>query len=377
MSGSSETPVLTIDKDLEDLKDAHERLYREARQERARVGVGEENRRQLLEDIESLLERMHQLAQQITDVDQFNWLSEASTQWQSVYSEVFNIPKDVREKVGVDSVSKKLTPVPPPMSEGQIQSYLQRRANEISQSRKLTALYKQFEYLRHHRSVIHAVIRSSHEEMQRDWYDAQVYLVSEALAGKALAGKIDLTRDFEPSMFPYLEQVWLDDVKRLRAYRIWQQAGNGWDPCPERFYLEACEQLRKLLLDQSIKAPQAAFSWVREYLQTHYVTQARVRPGRKPTARELIRVKAYRLWQSREESGIAQDNWRDAEQYVKRYYENILSAVTDHSHTASRAVMEALRSHHSLVNAFEAGVCIFFMSPDAIRASCGDVRGLI
>lgn len=263
MNGSSQTAVLAMDQELRALKDAHELLYGKASRKEARGSVGKEERHQLLKDVESLLDRMHQLAEQVTDVDQFNWLSEAATQWQRVYADVFNIPEDVREKVGVVSSPRKLTPVPPPISEAQIDNYLQRTAGEISQSRKLTALYEQFEYLRHHRSVIHGVIHSSYDEMQRDWYDASVYLASDALAGKALDGRVDFARDFQPSMFPYLERVWLDDVKRLRAYRSWYQATRCWDEHPESYYLDACDELRKLVLDESIKSPATALSGAR------------------------------------------------------------------------------------------------------------------
>ena len=371
MSSPTHTRTAPADTNLQDVRRKHEALYRRVCDEKTKLVVEGEDRRRVKEEIDSLLDEMRLLAASAADTAQCDWLSEASVQWQKVFTEVFDIPEDVLEKVGEVSPSRKLKPVPRPMSVSQIQGYLQRSADEISQSRKLTELYRQLEYLRHHRGGIHAAIPSDWNEMLDDWYDAHVYLASEALSGG-----IDFARRFEPSTFPYLEQVWLDDVKRLQAYRTWYQTSACWNDSPEGYYLDVCEKLRERVLDASVKSPREAFAKVRKYIK-RYLTGQRIDPGRNRTAKQIVDVKAYRLSLLPDRSGSADDDWREAERYVECYYESILSAVDDRAPTAAGAVTEAIRNHRELVNAFEAAVWIVFVRPETIRASGCELRRLI
>ncbi|NQT14499.1 MAG: hypothetical protein HQ582_17215 [Planctomycetes bacterium] len=371
MSSPTHAQTAPAETDLEELRRKHEALYRRVCDENAKLVVEGEERRRAKTEIDSLLEEMRLLAVSAADTAQCDWLSEASVQWQEVFTEVFNIPEDVLEKVGEVSPSRKLRRVPRPMSVSQIEGYLQRSADEVSQSRKLTELYRQLEYLRHHRGSIHAAIPSDWNEMLDDWYQAHVYLANEALSGG-----VDFARRFEPSTFPYLERVWLDDVKRLQAYRTWYHGSASWDECPERYYLDACEKLRERVLDASAKAPPEAFAKVRKHIR-RYLTDDCIQPERNRRAEEIVRIKANRLSLLPGRSGNAADNWREAERYAESYYESIIPAADDGAPTATGAVLEAISNHCELANAFEVAVCIGFLSPEAIRTSGCDLRRLI
>ena len=373
MSSPRQTQTVPAETDLEDVRRKHEALYRRVCTEEANLkdkkNVDERSR--VIKEIESLLEEMRLITGPAADTAQCDWVGEASVRWQKVYTEVFNEPEDVFEKVGLVSPSRKATPLSRPMPRDQIEGYLRRSANDISQSRKLTELYRQLEYLRHHRGSIHSAIPSSGEEMLDDWYRAHVYLASEALRGG-----IDFARRFEPPTFPYLEQVWLGDAKRLQAYRTWYKADVLWDDHPERYYLDACEKIRERILHDSVKAPPPTFSPVRKYIR-RYLTEERIDPKSNANAKEIVEIKAYRLWLLRGRSGSANDNWREAERYVQRYYESIISAVEDRAPTAAGAVVEAISNQRELVNAFEAAVYVYFVPEEAIRKSGCDLRRLI
>lgn len=364
-------PTLEIGPDLADLKQAHKNLYRVAREERSHPSARNEIRLELIRDVEMLLQRMKELAAQATDAEEFNWLTAACTEWQTIYSEVFNIATDVRDQVGVVSVPKNLTSGPPSFSESEIRSYLEKKAYEIGQSRKLSTLLRQVNYLINHRGNIHAAIPSTNAEIDEDWYAAQAQL-----ALKIFTGAINFGRRAEMSSFPFLENVWLEDVKRVQAYSLWEQAGGCWDDRPERFYLQACDQLRNLVLDEKTTGTSAGFASIWTYLQDRYLDKRQISPATNDKAQELVRKKAFRLGYL-QPARTAQDCWITAEKYVIRFYDNLYAAVVDRSPVAIGKLTSAIVENGQIVNAFETAVCIYFVEAELALQNPQDRRPLI
>jgi hypothetical protein len=244
---------------------------------------------------------------------------------------------------------------------------------------------RRIEYLAHHRSsarklqkVVNRPIRalykyaersdSTDDEAKDDWSHAELIFALEVLEGN-----IHLRRLADPKSYRRLEIQWLSDVKRMKAYLLWEEhEGSPAPGHPDDYYLAACRHLQEGLVNEGLKAPLQSFNLLEEYLKTHYLDAAgRFDPG-KVEAELLLKRKAHRIFDVTQERDDS-TNWAHASDYARMYYGNIVSAVKVQDEESTLAVLKAFQlsrapeNRYLIINCFEAAVAIYFLSPQVVR----------
>lgn len=91
-------------------------------------------------------------------------------------------------------------------------------------------------------------------------------------ATEVLDGNIRLPQHVGPDLYPLLEKVGLVDVKRIKAYLLWEEAGSPWDPHGrDQTFWRACEQLQETALEPKSKGSRHTFASIARYLVERYV----------------------------------------------------------------------------------------------------------
>ncbi|MCI5212351.1 MAG: hypothetical protein D3910_27025 [Candidatus Electrothrix sp. ATG2] len=139
---------------------------------------------------------------------------------------------------------------------------------------------------------------SSKEQMQGDWHNACLFV-----ALKVIENDIDLTK-VEPASYPLLEEAWLSDVTRLRAYYIWK---SGNTEGPERDYYTAAKEIRQRLINSSTE-PLGEFSLVRRYLMEKFLSEDGELDDQKPSVNMMLAVKAKQLHETTNNTD-SDSNW--------------------------------------------------------------------
>ena len=248
---------------------------------------------------------------------------------------------------------------PKQIPEEMFDTLIKQTAEHLSDLRKLKQIRGEFQYLINHLREI----QSTREEMVMDWHDACVFLISNILSGK----DINFT-SIEPRSYHRLEEIWLKEVKQLRAYFIWEMNDTGSD---EKNYLEACNEIRRRLTDRSIKASLKDFMVVEDYLRYMYLDDMGKIDKNKPSARILIQEKAKRIWETTGNSN-GKENWSRAKLYVTMFYENIIPAVLENNKDNILMVLKAFQfskakeNRFLIINCFEAAIAIYFLDADII-----------
>ncbi|MDQ3848020.1 MAG: hypothetical protein M3261_03595 [Thermoproteota archaeon] len=209
---------------------------------------------------------------------------------------------------------------------------------------------------------------STAEGMSKDWEDACAFACL-----KIIEGEIDFTQ-IEPASYPLLEDTWLRDVKRLKAYYIWKSEDTGDS---EKNYFKASNEIRRLLLWQE-RAPIQEFKKVKDYLEEHYLTEVddEKLDENKPATNMLISRKARRIWEIRGDlDQIA--NWFRAKLYTTMFYENIIGAVVNDDKQKTLAILRAFEfskspaNRYLIINGFETAIAISFLNKDIIHEVLG------
>jgi hypothetical protein len=82
-----------------------------------------------------------------------------------------------------------------------------------------------------------------------------------------------------------------------------------------------------------------------------------------------LKLKAARLWQRH--GGPDEENWAEAESYMKAYYENIVPAVVEAKAADRRPhaerVLGALARYEDIVSGLEAAIAVYFLDGDLMR----------
>lgn len=315
--------------------------------------------------LDVLLADMAELDVDELTLDEYERLTGSLMRWQAASSAALQQPREISMPAppagGYGRIDTVLDP-------NQIQSWLDDRALYQSKVRTAAWLLTQVERL--------AAEGSSDEERADDWHQAQVYL-----ALKVLDGTHPLPGRWTSDAYHHLESVWLDEVRRLLAYLLWKEEGEPlWGDGLSHYY-GACDRIRTGLKELS-KGSDADFEEVRTYLRKEYLVSAGPRdrsavddrPG--SSGNELIARKAQRLWEVGQGDGERLD-WARATSYVKTFYESIIPAVLDGDPECRRRVLNAVglddtdRDHwrHTIVNAFEAAVTLYFLAPDSDEAA--------
>jgi hypothetical protein len=234
--------------------------------------------------------------------------------------------------------------------------------------------------------LIHQRIPSTPEETEKDWHDASIYFASEVLEGR-----INLAYQIGEQFYQLLSQIWLDEVRHLKAYFIWEDNGDGWNPEEaDKNYLEACARIREMLFKEQIKVSKNRFEKVKLYLDNRYLDNGKL-AIEKTHSQDLIRSKAYRIWET---SGKQVDefiSWKLAEEYVRMFYESIIPAVMKEDPESTieslsskiSAMIEMFREHnlsgclYRLINCFEAAIATYFIDSDTLNRLWNDLEKLI
>jgi hypothetical protein len=319
-----------------------------------------------------LVECFRQIAEKVVSEDDYSCLLSGARDWEEMFFSAFHEPLDLRRRSGICVPPRNLEPVYTPIAESEVESYLRVKANDIAKARKLTLLFRRWAELKSHPERIHAEIGSSGQEQNEDWYWAGA-----CFALEVLEGKIPFAHRIGPDQYDLLERVWLEDVKRLRAYFLWEGAGSHWhEDGGVQYYFRVTDHLRQAALEPRQKASRQSFTRAETYIEQSYLCDGRVDAGADSTAHDLIAKKAYRIWDRTGHTRPASANWVDAERYVKRFYDHVVLAVNEGRLEDLRAVADAICSGHDgqcpcdVVNCFEALLVISYLDPAKLRDCC-------
>jgi hypothetical protein len=200
--------------------------------------------------------------------------------------------------------------------------------------------------------------RSSGSRSLDDWENARLYL-----AMGVLDGEFDLVRSLTPESYGRLEgengQMWLTEVKKLKAYLTWLGRNGGWeDDHKYQDYLVACQQNADAVANPGRKAPQSAFEPFQTHIDSGFLDAKGKLDLNKPKTASWIYAKTARI------GALA-----EAINYMTAFYENITHAVLAPDESNTRFIIEALglRGGHekkdAMVNCFEMAVAIYFLDP--------------
>jgi hypothetical protein len=194
---------------------------------------------------------------------------------------------------------------------------------------------------------------STEDEMNQDWLAANLELAYEVFEGSIALAQL------RPESYARLEQCWLEDIKRVKAYYVWLDAGDGWHPeLTDRNYSEACRRI-DARLEQHGKE-EREFTAIHDYLENRYLIYGAVDPGK---SEPLIRAKAHRLWEATGNAD-AKRNWDIANDYVKVFYGGITPAISAGDLDAHDRVTKALHAEDEsrlIINAFEMLIALNFL----------------
>jgi hypothetical protein len=166
-----------------DVKREHETLYRQIRADEPIIIQDRIQRDHYLQRVNQLLDQIRSITDQPASRQVLSWVRRATNQWQTVFEDVFHIPRDIPREVGVDgpSVSKALSL--PPLGLKEIDARLRHWAYHAGESRKVAALQRAVAEAKESPARVHEILPSTPDEMEHDWYQAKVHFAVEVLEG--------------------------------------------------------------------------------------------------------------------------------------------------------------------------------------------------
>jgi hypothetical protein len=338
------------------LKKQHEDLYTELLHyragDKAESGAHKE---QLATDVNTLLDKLEAVTPEVRLLNDYTWLINATVQWQA-FAALLNIHRRIK----IPEPPDELWAPTQRLGKEDVDQWLVSRQRDICRLRHLKR------FLWHVRNV---TVEPS------DVYYAKAYFAKDTLSGAKGITELDVNGHYQgidliekvpPDAYRYLEDVWFRDIIRLDAYLIWEVKGavEEW-PAEWRKsdFLEACEKYRKLLADQDVKRGPEKFGSIQEYLTEKYLDSNK---KLRPTARDdIIRIKAEQM--ARIGGADSRTNWEETAPYVDDFYNNIVPAVVEADGEAWKGVRQAILrsegrySRASIMNVFEAAICIYFL----------------
>ena len=221
--------------------------------------------------------------------------------------------------------------------------------------------------------VLQLVSVSNPLEMGMDWRNATCYWISQILDGEISLNQI------EANSYWRLEEIWLREIKEIKAYynweRKWKEHGLGlWSSVneQEKNYLEACNQIRRMLIDPKIKSSLDNFASIEEYIKFKYLNKEDKIDENKNGMINLINIKANRIRELNKDISI--DNSKlSARDYVKLFYDNIIPASREKNLENILGVLKAFQYSKApenrwiIINCFEVAVAIYFLDKDIIE----------
>lgn len=366
---------------FEELQTEHKSLVEKAIAERSSLVKNKEKMTDFLREVDIFLRALAQLSGQVEIAEDYEWISDAALRWQYIFSSVLNVPH-----------SAVVLSAPPVLkspetlkfyTDEEIQKWCEQTAREQSLTRWRNIFMQE-------KSAWVSLMPSTQEERDRDWRDAEILFAS-----KVLEGDLHLTRQLGSGSYRRLEQQWLEEVKRAKAFFIWD---NRLDKLSgpshhEQDYLDACGQIRAQLTRKDLKVRAQDLEDVKISLTHRYLVDGT--PGSTATSASdpvdsntyrfdpqkadsfnLLVSKAFRLWQTTGRSDSAK-NWEDALIYCEAFYGSILPAVQEkdperkkeHTLRVLQAFERGQAQEHryQIVNCFEVALAIYFLDTDIVN----------
>ncbi len=337
----------------------------------------------------SLIDDLKEFAAKVNSVDDYYWLETAVFELDEAFSLIIDAPEEILEILEQNEESlkqieallnerKTSKELVSPLRRTFSRDYLEKIAYQLSEARKLEFLeelrrlldktspsdLKQFlDYLSNGIPQM-----NSEDQIDRDWLNACVYF-----SLRVLDGRPNLSSQVQPDLYHYLEEVWLEDVQRLKAYQIWCTRNRPWQSelfSREADYFRGCEEVFDYLFDSRLKTSLCRFKDLEDYLKNRWLSESghllRDKFGNLAgKSRKLVEIKSYYLWKK---LGIPdeQKNWSTAVSYVENFYGNIIPAIKDNNSESIARVKAAILSeidpnHRYIVNCFELALIAYFV----------------
>lgn len=309
----------------------------------------------LLKEIDLLLEKLNQLAKDTPSLTEYQWLVDALFRWQVLFASTLNIPK----KIALPTPRRNLLP-------------------PLLESKALTE--EEIKFLIRRNDDYLTRLEQSKDSSLTSFGINRRESASIFLAFDILEGKINLASRISSASYYRLEKIWVQDIKRLVAYFIWEGRKGGIDEeLAKRDFINASNSIRSLLVNHEIKAQRAEFGEAKEYLEECFLGLDGQLDLQKNQVKALITAKANKI-QDETDCAKFDQNWELATAYVTLFYEHILPAVLDNEPESVRSILKAFQysqygekgnSYH-IINAFEAALVIYFVDATSIRKIWGE-----
>lgn len=305
-----------------------------------------------IQEAEQLLESISTRSSNPGTVEDYLWLFETAILWEYVFSSMLNRPKTV-------VLSRPPQDLLPSLPKGNAFSEEELTCRVGLMAKIVSGYRKQKRYR----------MDIGKAEQDWDWHQAEV-----CLANDILDGVIDFARRVGALSYPRLEQIWMFEVLELLAYLEWNHSGHPLDISSEAFYFKACAQVRERLLAFKQKASFEQFGEAKKYIEETYLTSDST-PRLDYTkldaagAYNIIKIKSERIREIKNRYG--DQNWYDAEFYVRKFYENIIPAVMTGDSKSIRTVLDAfhfsIENRLQIVNCFEMALAVYFLKSADVK----------
>lgn len=360
---------------ISELKNQNNLLFTQIKDAEKKLPFNQILRNTLLHDINSFIAKITSLPLQ-EKKKHYHWIEKSASEWQGIFSEVFTIPRNIYEEIKlpekpIEVISSRERQV---IKYSQIRKDIATHAYYLGQDRKVSSFEQKVAELKQDRDRIYREFPSTRQEEKQDWHKARTYF-----AANVLTGKPDLAYQLGEESYEELEQVYLEDAKKLQAYHIWLKNKNNLPL--EQNYLKVCEQIRLRLLNRTIKAPEADFSDIHSYLSRRYLNGQKTgfptTSYDSETTYQLKQIKALRIseyqWEQKLPSSPEED-WKKATEFAVLYYDNIIGAVEGDLTCVKnvlKSFLEPWRSY-KIVNCFEAAIALSYIKPELIQKCCNN-----
>jgi hypothetical protein len=299
----------------------------------------------------ALLNEMRRVSALVTSVEDYDWLRSAVDKWRAVYVFTLNVPRNI-------SLQPPTQTLLPPIgrkedtffSEAVLNRWVRNLAFEGAKRRVVCRLQAMAP------EELLKKMPSTKEEEEQDWRAAGIQLAYEVIEGRIALNRI------RPESYWRIMQVWLEDVKRVKAFYVWIDRGAAMET-PRRTrenYSEACRLIGARLLGGTKLDPRE-FTAVSDYLEARYLSNGKVDLEK---CTPLIGAKAHRLWETTGETDCDK-NWQRATNYVCEFYGHIIPAIVAgdpdaHARVAGE-MLEAVEGPDQMVNVFEMAIAVSFL----------------
>lgn len=339
---------------INELREEHTAYYEQALENIASGNANTQALNKFRVQVDAFLSDVVSLSKECVIIGDYRWLSETLYKWTSVYKVLFKQAKHFELYVPENKMILPAAPSGRILADAEI-------AERVEGHAKKKAFYR----------IREVGWESNEREQLEDYHHGEVMIAKEVLEGS-----IKFAESVSSKSFPRLQNIWLNEVKEIMAYFIWDIHGHRVTPSThEDDYQDACDNIRSMLVDPNRKAKLSLFLEVKAFIENRYLNKGRLDEN-KPDAVASIERKASRIESRLRPTGQRThdfDNWLDAKAYMKLFYENIIPAVIEKNKECVLAVLKAfqftktVRDKMHVVDAFEVAVAISYLDEDLVN----------